>query len=151
MLAIRKTRVRRRRRGGLLLAGLLSACGSHGTAAGSEAAVNSSASFATVQAQVFNVSCTFSPCHGANSPKEGLNLTAGKAYANLVNVPSVELADRGIAAKRVTPGQPDQSFLIEKLRNPLPRAGDPMPSGQPLDATRIDLVLRWIEEGAQEN
>jgi hypothetical protein len=136
---------------GLLVAFILSSCGSNGATSSPDADANAPISFTTIQTQVFTVSCTFSACHSADSPQQGMNLTAGSAYANLVNVPSVELADLGIAEDRVTPGQPAQSYIIEKLKNNPPRSGVQMPVGQPLDTARIDLVMRWIQEGAQNN
>jgi hypothetical protein len=152
MLAIGNLRIRARVSwgGGLLVACILS-CGSNGTTSSPDADPNGPVSFTTIQTQVFNVSCTFSACHSADSPQQGMNLTSGSAYVNLVNVPSVELADQGIAENRVTPGQPAQSYVVEKLQSNPPRSGVQMPVGQPLDSARIDLVVRWIQEGAQNN
>jgi hypothetical protein len=153
MLAIGKMRLHARVSCGcgLLVACILSSCGSNGMTSSPDADPNAPVSFTTIQTQVFNISCTLSGCHSADSPQQGMNLTAGSAYANLVNVPSVELADLGIAENRVTPAQPGQSYVVEKLQSNPPRSGVQMPVGQPLDSARIDMVVRWIQAGAQNN
>jgi hypothetical protein len=153
MLAIDNLRIRTHGSWGcgVLFAYVRSSCGSNGTSSSPDADPNAPVSFTTIQTQVFTISCTFSGCHSADSPQQGMNLTAGSAYANLVVVPSVELADLGTAENRVTPGQPGQSYVVEKLQGSPPRSGVQMPVGQPLDSARIDLVVRWIQEGAQNN
>jgi len=126
-------------------------CGSSGNDLSSNNSSSANVTFEMVQTQVFAVSCTFSSCHGANSPQQGLNLTLDQAYTNLVNVASTELAALGVAEDRVTPSEPDRSYILEKLRSDSPRSGVRMPIDQPLDAARIDMVARWIAAGAAEN
>lgn len=70
------------------------------------------AGFPRVQAQVFDLYCT--RCHGAgNHAAAGLDLTPEHSFASLVNTAAVN-ASPGML--RVTPGEPDKSFLHKILR-----------------------------------
>jgi len=107
------------------------------------------ATFATLERQVFGASCATVSCHGA-ADSGGLTLATGSAYANLVGVPAANPGAHAAGLLRVVPGDPDASFLLDKLTGMLtPDEGDPMPRvGGPLPAARIDLVRRWIAAGA---
>ena len=77
-----------------------------------------------------------------------MNLTAGNAFASLVNVASVEHP----TLKRVSPGDPNNSYLIQKLEGTAGIAGARMPFGGPfLDQATIDEVATWISQGAANN
>jgi len=99
------------------------------------------ATFATIERQVFGISCATVSCHGA-AASGGLTLEVGSAYANLVGVPATNPAAHTAGLLRVVPGDPDASFLLDKLTGMLtPDEGDPMPRvGGPLPAARVDLV-----------
>ena len=58
----------------------------------------------------------------------------------------------GFGELRVAPGNPDKSFLLEKLLgNIMPTEGSKMPLvGRPLTASELDMVRRWIAAGAPE-
>src|SRR5205085_12460463 len=87
-----------------------------------------------------------SGCHSAEYATQDLILEAGQAYANIVNVESVEVGPR----KRVEPGNSAASFLYEKISTPQPTSGDRMPYGaNPLSADKIALIKTWIDEGAK--
>ena len=63
---------------------------------------------------------------------------------NLVGVPSSAAAGR----VRVIAGDPDNSYLIEKL-GPNPAVGAQMPFGRPpLPQADIDVIRTWIANGA---
>jgi hypothetical protein len=101
---------------------------------------------AEVQAQVFTPSCASSGCHAGPDAPEGLDLTAGSAYANTVGVSSSQVSD----IMRVEPGEPAESYLFIKITG-----GDrmapgtfQMPIGVELSDEQIDLVEDWIEGGA---
>lgn len=126
--------------GGLLLA----ACGDEPVPAADPTLTN-------VQTLVFAPSCNFSSCHGGPAPQAGLNLT-GMTHGVLVNVPSTEKP----SAMRVVPGNPDASFLMDKLLNRnLPTSTTAnwtsMPPSDTLDAERLELVRAWISGGAPNN
>src|SRR5205814_6809540 len=75
--------------------------------------------FATLE-KVFNRSCASATCHGA-AASGGLVLSRGTAYANLVGVPAANEAARDAGGMRVVPGDPDRSFLLDKLEGRLTR------------------------------
>ena len=98
------------------------------------------ATFERVQTTVFDVSCASSGCHGGSAWPD---LSAGKAYGNIVNVES----SRGLPL--VYPGLPDSSYLYLKLLPDAPISGGRMPLGGPyLDAASLEIVRAWIERGA---
>jgi len=101
--------------------------------------------FSQVQA-IFNASCAVSGCHAGASPQQGMNLSAGVAYANIVNVASVQ----NPALSRITPDDPDNSYLFRKISG-TNITGSRMPLGGTLSAAQIDLVRDWIEAGAPNN
>src|SRR6185295_10328351 len=62
----------------------------------------------------------------------------------LVNAPSAEVS----SLHRVTPGDPDSSYLIQKLEGHA-AVGGQMPLGQPpLPAATIAIIRQWITNGA---
>ena len=66
------------------------------------------------------------------------------SYANLVNVASHEVP----SLKRVEPGDPDNSYLVQKIEGTA-AVGGRMPLGRaPLTAAQIALIRQWISEGA---
>lgn len=106
--------------------------------------------FAWINANIFQKSCNFSGCHNATagSSVESLKLTTDLAYAQLVNVDSVQIPGK----KRVAPNSCDNSYLYNKLTNTNMKAGTrSMPEGQPmLCQEKIDAVCRWITAGAPQ-
>jgi hypothetical protein len=109
--------------------------------------------FSSIQQHIFNVpdsagrpACT--SCHNLERLSGTMNLREGAAYAMLVNVPS-----RGKpGAIRVIPGDPDGSYLIQKLEGAPGIVGDRMPLRGPfLTPGQILIIRRWIELGAPNN
>jgi hypothetical protein len=76
--------------------------------------------------------------------------TASRAYAFLVNQPSVECDD---SRPLVTPGDPARSYVVDKISGRNLCAGHPMPRGleNRLSADEIRTVTAWIREGAPNN
>lgn len=71
-------------------------------------------------------------------------LTAGTAYASIVNATSVEMP----SLKRVAPGDPANSYLYRKITGS-GITGDRMPQSlPPLTDAQIALVRDWIRRGA---
>jgi methionine-rich copper-binding protein CopC len=102
--------------------------------------------FQQIQDTILTPSCT--ACHvGANAP-QGLRLDAGNSYAMLVNVASTEVP----ALLRVNPGNPDASYLVQKIQGNA-AVGARMPANGPpfLSQAQIDLVRTWIAAGAPQS
>ncbi len=99
-----------------------------------------------IERTIFATRCTFSVCHGADVPQQGMSL-AGRTYEILVNQASTEFPDR----PRIAPGDPERSYLLEKITRPVPSAGKRMPPDQPLEQADIELVRAWIHDGARDN
>lgn len=101
--------------------------------------------FSSIQQSVFNVSCAISGCHLGGGAAAQLDLSAGNAYANLVGVASVEIP----AVLRVEPGNPDESYLVQKIEGAPGIIGQQMPRGRdPLSAEQVEAIRGWIEAGA---
>jgi hypothetical protein len=76
-------------------------------------------------------------CHGEEEQESGLRLDR--------RVGMLRGGDYGEAA--VVPGQPDKSFLVEVIRHVDPDLQMP-PDEDKLPDREIDLIVRWIAEGA---
>jgi hypothetical protein len=102
-----------------------------------------------VQAQIFDGSCAFSSCHSGANGSGQLDLTAGNAYASLVNVESSAAAGE----IRVIPGDSANSYVVKKCTLGATFTGDLMPQGttEGLDADRLDLLKAWIDAGAADD
>jgi hypothetical protein len=107
-------------------------------------------SFPAIQRRIFAKQCAFSGCHGPVNPQAGLVLTGPDAYDALVDRPVSAEAGRFAGKKRVVPGAPTTSFLMDKLTGRLaPGDGDPMPLGRaPLSPASIESIRKWILGGA---
>ena len=93
---------------------------------------------------ILNDHCT--ACHQTGSAEQGLNLEEGKAWQNLVGVHS-----RESKLPLVAPGNPDQSYLLQKIQGSQQAAGGSgvqMPIGDPLSTEKISEIRRWIASGA---
>ena len=101
---------------------------------------------ASIQENIFDVSCALPGCHAGSNPQMGLDLTAGQSQANLVGVGSEEVP----AFERVDPGNPDESYLIMKIEGDSRIVGARMPLGRaPLPGEQIAVIREWILDGAQ--
>ncbi len=105
--------------------------------------------FAAIEAAIFDRhGCRATACHGA-SIAGGLDLSPGRAWDNLIDVPST-----ASALPRVLPGDRRRSFLYDKLAaatdpGGVAIAGSPMPVGAaPLSADELEGVRLWIQGGA---
>lgn len=100
---------------------------------------------------IFTANCALSGCHAGTSPQQGQNLSQGLAYQSIVNVPANERA----GMMRVTPSQPDSSYLVHKVQGTqasVGGSGGQMPlGGTPLSQTQVDLIRAWIAAGAKNN
>jgi hypothetical protein len=142
---------RARRRASLVALALLAGCAGNGTGLdatgrpampGGPADTPLTADFASIQTHVFTPVC--SVCHAGAAAPQGLRLDASSSYALLVGVPSVEVS----RALRVRAGDPDASYLIQKLEGHA-AVGAQMPlGGPPLPSTTIAVIRAWIAVGA---
>jgi hypothetical protein len=89
--------------------------------------------------------CLSASCHGGTFNNSEYDL---QTYEGIFG-PGDQAQRFGLC--NVVPGDPDVSYLIEKLMEN-PREGLRMPQvGPPLTTEEIDLIRAWILEGAQEN
>lgn len=103
-----------------------------------------SGSLEELQVTIIQERCSGQPglCH--NSQFEPNLSTTANTYAYMVNRPAIENGGR----LRVNPGDPDTSFLIDKIRN---RNGvqTQMPLGaEPLTEDEMQLFEAWINAGS---
>lgn len=98
--------------------------------------------FQSIQARVFTPVCT--GCHAGAAAPLGLRLEEGASYALLVNASSVEVP----ALRRVQPGNPDASYLIQKLQGTAAVGGRMPLNAPPLPQATIDVIRQWITNGA---
>ncbi len=103
------------------------------------------ADFNSIQQNVFTPICTV--CHSGSNAPHGLHLDAANSYDQLVGVPSVEQP----TILRVAIGDPDGSYIIQKLEGTA-AVGARMPFGGPyLTQAQIDQFKSWINAGAANN
>jgi hypothetical protein len=100
--------------------------------------------FSEIQANVFTPNCATTGCHlGAGAP-QGLRLDDSNSYGMLVGVRSSQSA----SVLRVAPGDPGNSYLIQKLEGTA-SVGAQMPlNAPPIAQASIDVVRQWITDGA---
>ncbi len=105
-------------------------------------------SYQEVQAVFEKYGCT--GCHPGVNPS--LDLTEGKSYEKLVGIQALE----DPTLYRVVAGDPEKSFLYLKMGGDppvadIPAIGTRMPPGAPPpDPADLDLVRRWILQGAKD-
>jgi cytochrome c553 len=142
--------------GGVFLSACSGAEGTGGTTGGLEATLSS------IQENIFTPRCV--SCHTpggqgyVETEPSPLDLSSAEvSFAGLVNVESVQercgtSADQSCGL-RVAPGDPDSSYLMNKLTGEgLSFATDPMPqSAEPLTEEEINAIRQWIEAGALDN
>ncbi len=97
--------------------------------------------FSEIQAGLFTPTCT--SCHGGATPQAGLNLEAASSYASLVGINS----SQDPALQLVNPGNPDISYLVNKLEATA-AVGTVMPPSGGIAQVDIDMVRQWITDGA---
>ena len=100
------------------------------------------ADFDSIQQHVFTPICTI--CHSGSNAPQGLRLDAASSYGLLVGVSSSEVR----SIQRVQPGDPANSYLVQKLEGHA-AVGAQMPfGGPPLPAATIAVIRQWITDGA---
>lgn len=105
-------------------------------------------SFANDVQPIFNTYCV--GCHMAGNTKGNLNLTAGLARAELLNVPS--LCNGSVSL--VKAGDSAGSMLWRKIAGDPTRCNGTMPTSNALqnfDPDAVKVIEKWIAEGAKDN
>lgn len=106
---------------------------------------NNVVSFAADVEPFLAQACGTTSCHKGVSAKGGLNTEVGKAYDELVNVDSAQCMG---TKKRVVPGDPASSYVMDKVLNQNLCSGKKMPPSASLSAEKIQLLADWICAGA---
>lgn len=105
-------------------------------------------SFSKAIAPIFRVQCA--TCHMTGSEPGSMKLYPSAAHQSLVGV-----ASASSPLPRVAPGEPKQSYLLHKLQGTHLNVGGEgvqMPFAQPpLSEDNLQLIRRWIEQGAKNN
>ena len=116
---------------------------------------NLTPTFASIQRDIFEAADSSgrpacSSCHNPNGGAfraVGLDLSTSGSYDSLVGV-----ASRQKGLPRVTPGDPENSYLIHKLEGRTDIIGNRMPTRGPyLSEGQIAIVRRWIQLGARRD
>jgi hypothetical protein len=109
------------------------------------------ASWSYIHAAIIAPNCATSSCHTAENAQAGVQLhSADAAYTILVGTACKSNEPPGQAPRNfVSPFEPERSQLMYLLLGDEAKAQ--MPPDKPLPDGDIDLVERWILEGAQCN
>jgi hypothetical protein len=107
-----------------------------------------SISYASNIQPIYDTSCALAGCHLGAAPAFGLNLAAGVSYDATVEVKSLERPKLFL----VEPGNPDDSYLVQKIEGAQGIAGDMMPSNMPpLSLDEMTAIRHWVMECAPDN
>ena len=83
---------------------------------------------------IFNDNCATSGCHNAAAKQGGLDLSAGKSYAEL---------NKG-GSGYINISKPTSSVLYSEMKSDMP------PSGK-LDDCTLEKIEKWMAQGAKNN
>ncbi|MBI1816803.1 MAG: hypothetical protein HYR72_17630 [Deltaproteobacteria bacterium] len=127
---------------------LLAGCAGSGEPASTGSV--SGSTFARIQTEVFNVSCSSDSCHSSVGRAGNLVLEEGQSWDSLVNVSPSNPVAAADGWMRVMPSRPDSSFLLAKVADNLAAGqGQSMPWGAALLTTEtVDVIRAWIVAGA---
>jgi len=127
----------------------LAGCGSGSGDESGQGGMPLVATLPSIQAKVFSIYCV--GCHTDGTAPFGLRLDPEFSAGDLINVVSPRDPDpMHPTLIRVVPGDPDASFLIQKLEGTqAPELGGRMPDGGPyLSTSTINVIRQWIQDGA---
>jgi mono/diheme cytochrome c family protein len=77
-------------------------------------------------------------CHGAKNPKGKLDMTRYES-----------LRRGGTKDDPIAEGKPEESYIIDVLTSTGKMRMPPIESGDPLPKAKIDVIAKWIKEGAK--
>jgi mono/diheme cytochrome c family protein len=131
------------------LPALLSACGSGRTVTAIPTAPPpATITMVQIQQQIFTPYCASCHCPGGVGP---MSLSdAATSYTVLINADPTNSTARHAGLKRVVPGDPSRSYLLNKLTGQMDFGeGDQMPqNADKLSDADITLIRQWIQAGA---
>jgi len=135
----------------LVVSILVAACGSSSinTSTSTTSTIPpSEVSFSQDIQTIFNLNCVI--CHQGTRASGDLNLEPNAAYHNIVNKDSMQSS-----MKLVSPSNSENSYLWHKLDGThvdVGGSGVQMPyNSPPLTQHKLDMIRKWIDEGAQDN
>jgi hypothetical protein len=105
---------------------------------------------------ILDQSCAVAGCHLGPVSVQGMDLSAGKTFSSTVEVKSTEIP----RLLRITPGKPNDSYLVQKiegipgitgLQEPPGCPGTALNGAQCLSVEDITVIRQWITEGALNN
>jgi hypothetical protein len=100
---------------------------------------------------IIQPNCATSSCHSKAAAVAGLDLsTVNDGYISLVQLHLAPIGTPPLQPPRpmVTPGNPDESRVVHMLHA---NGAKRMPPDRPLAGADIDLVERWILNGAKND
>ena len=101
-----------------------------------------------LKTDIFTPRCGVTGCHAGGTPSGNMSMEANSIAQEIINVDAASDAN----FKRIVPGDPENSYIIKKLRGDDGIVGSQMPlSGGSLTDEQIGKIITWIEEGAQDN
>ncbi len=105
------------------------------------------ASWSYVHAAILRPGCTSSNCHSKLGSQAGVDLSTPEAAYILLTGRGCDAPDLPGTppGNFVRPGHPEQSRLVYLLRG---EGGSVMPPDRPLPDVEVEIVERWILEGA---
>jgi hypothetical protein len=141
-----------------LLAPLLGACSSTGGGAknnedaGDPSADTYGPTFTAIYGEVLVKSCRLSFCHDGNINPMPL-IDQASSYKQIVNVAASGPLCGNMGLVRVVPGDPTMSLFYQKVVQPVPVCGNPMPGMAvgALTARKIAQIESWIMMGAKND
>lgn len=103
---------------------------------------------AQLSAEIFTPRCAISGCHSGGFPTGNMSLEVSRIASQIIGVPSSGKPGE----TRIVPGEPDNSYLLKKLRGVSGIVGSQMPlTGRRLTENEIARIARWVEDGAKAN
>lgn len=107
----------------------------------------STVSFSRDVAPIFaNNGCSSQFCHGAPTPPSNYSLLDAESALG----PGNEAAQ--LETCNITRGDPDNSYIIDKLTGADEIIGEQMPfGGDPVTSAELSTIRQWILEGAPDN
>lgn len=112
-------------------------------------------SIAGIHARIFKPTCANSGCHDGTFEPDFRTIES--SYNTLVNQPIIKNNPQGTFSKRVVPGNPDMSVLINRMITDIdgqsgimPLSIDPGSDWESQKTTYINNIRAWIADGAKD-